>query len=60
VRLAARGARDMDDGVQPVMERAERAALRRRARGLQLRATLWTVAGVVLALALRLAADRLA
>ena len=35
--LAARGLRDMDDGPE-AMERAERAAVRRQARSIQIRA----------------------
>ena len=49
----------MDDGVQPVLEQAERAALRRRARRLRLRVTLLTLVGVALALGLRAAVDRM-
>jgi len=47
VGLASRGLRDLDEGLQRVVEAAERAALRRRALGIFLRSLAWT-AGVML------------
>jgi len=58
VGLAARGTRDLDDGPVPVLARAERAALRRRARRVRLQAAALTLSGVALALAVRFAVVR--
>jgi hypothetical protein len=54
VRLAARGARDDGGGECAVPDAAERAALRRQARAVQVRAAALAVAGTALAAALRL------
>lgn len=56
MRLAARGARDLDGREEPVLERVERMALRRRARRVHAQAILLALAGLALALAVRLLA----
>jgi hypothetical protein len=38
VRLAARGQRDLDAGVEPIADEAERAQVRRQGRAVHLRA----------------------
>lgn len=60
MRLAARGTREAEGGEQRILERAERAALRRRARRLLVQAVLLSAAGVGLTLALRLLAENAA
>jgi hypothetical protein len=53
VRLAARGARDLDHGTEPVADPGERTALRRQARAVQLQAVVRGSFLTVLALAAR-------
>jgi len=53
VRLAARGTRDLDGGEERVEDDAERAALRRRARGVRIQSALLAIFGTVLAMAVR-------
>lgn len=51
--MAARGTRDDDSGEVPILEAAERAALRRQALGVYRRALALAAAGVAAALVLR-------
>jgi hypothetical protein len=52
VSLAARGARDLDQGAEPVRDRAEREASRERARGVFARAVILAAGLTVLSLLL--------
>jgi hypothetical protein len=54
VRRAARGTRDDDGGECAVPDAAQRAALRRQARDVQVQAVALAVAGTAIATALRL------
>jgi len=54
VRLAARGTREVDGGVEPVADEAERSALRRRARGVWAASALLAAIGTTVIMALPL------
>jgi hypothetical protein len=58
VRLAARGARDLDGGVERVIEHTERAALRRQARRVLVQSLVLGLGVALATLAVRVLRDR--